>query len=177
LQPNIPLYKFSPHSTPLRTPHTHTPPLISSCCGARHSLSHWGQTRQFISGSGSIGRQATGLWTAPAPVFWGPAWRRSFHLLHMCRQPRSSLCSLFGWWFSLWELTGVHVSWLYWSFCEIPVLFGLRNPFSNFSSGLLELRLMFRCESLHLFPLAAGWSFLENSFTRFLSGSMTEYHQ
>jgi len=43
-------------------------------------------------------------------------------LLHMCRGPWTSLCMVFGWWLSLWELWGV---WL----VDIVVLpMGLQTP-------------------------------------------------
>jgi hypothetical protein len=48
-------------------------------------------------------------------------------LLHMCRGFWSSPCMLFGWWLSLWELPGVHVSWHYCS------SYGVATPFSSFS--------------------------------------------
>lgn len=49
------------------------------------------------------------------------------HLLHMCSGPRSSLYSLFGWWFSFCEPPRVQVSWFCWSSCGVPVFFGPLN--------------------------------------------------
>ena len=63
-----------------------------------------------------------------------------------------------------------------WIFLWSPVLFGSLILSPNSSVGLLQLHLLFGCESLHLFPLAVGWSLSEDSYARFLSGSITEYH-
>jgi hypothetical protein len=45
--------------------------------------------------------------------------------------------------------------------------------FSNFSTRLPELHLMFGCGSLHLFTLAARWSLSEDSYARLLSVTIT----
>ena len=55
-------------------------------------------------------------------------------------------------------------------------LSGSLNTSPNSSARLLELCLMFGCESLHLFQSAAGWSLSEDSYARLLFVSITEYH-
>jgi hypothetical protein len=61
-------------------------------------------------------------------------------------------------------------------FCGVPVLFLSLNPSPNSSIRLPKLHLMFGCESLYLFPLAAGWSLSNGSYAGLLSGSIAEYH-
>jgi hypothetical protein len=39
-----------------------------------------------------------------------------------------------------------------------------------------KLHLMFGCRSLHVFPLATGWSLSEDSYAGLLSASIIEYH-
>ena len=56
-----------------------------------------------------------------------------------------------------------------WGSCPLPVSWS----FLNSSTGLPELHLMFGCESLHLFPLAALWSLSEVRYARLLSASIT----
>lgn len=61
-----------------------------------------------------------------------------------------------------------------WSFCNIPISFissGFLSPSPNSYTTFPELNLMFGCGSLHLFGSGA-----ENSYGRFLSASITEYH-
>jgi hypothetical protein len=119
------------------------------------------------STGGQEGRKATDSGTDPAPVA-----DQASHMLHMWRGPRSSPCSLFGWWFRLWESSRVQVSWLCGCFCRVTVLVGLLNPL-NSSIRLPELHLLFGCVSLYLFwsPVAS-----EDSYARILSASITEYH-
>ena len=63
----------------------------------------------------------------------------------------------------------VKVSVLCWSSYGVPVLFSSLNHSPNFSLKLLELHLMFRSESLQLFPLTASWNLSNNSCAMFLS--------
>jgi hypothetical protein len=56
------------------------------------------------------------------------------------------------------------------------VLFRFLNPSPSSFIRLLEFYLMFGYEFLHLFPLAARWSYSEDSYVRFLSARITEYH-
>ena len=98
------------------------------------------------------------------------------HLLHMCGGPRSNLgYSLVGGSDSgspqgsrLIDSVGLLV--------ESLSFFWSLNPSPNSSIRLPELHLMLGCGSLHLFPLAAGWSLLENSYAKLLCVSIIEYH-
>ena len=49
--------------------------------------------------------------------------------LYMCRRPRSNLCILFGWWFSLCEPLWAQVSWPCRSSCGILDHSGSHFPF------------------------------------------------
>jgi hypothetical protein len=53
--------------------------------------------------------------------------RQDNSLLHMCWGPWTSPCTLFGWWVSLWELWGVHISWHLWSSYWVAI------PLSSFN--------------------------------------------
>ena len=72
----------------------------------------------------------------------------------MCQEPQTALYSL-GWWFSLWEISGILVNW--W----LVFLWGC-HPLSSFnispntSIGVLNLWPMLGCEYLHLSHSAAN---------------------
>jgi len=89
-----------------------------------------------VMGMKSTGRQQSQEQRLPQ-LLRDPHEDQAAHLLHMFGKPRSSLCWLFGWWFSLWVSPRVQVSWLCWSSCGISVL--------NFSIRFPKLHLMFRC--------------------------------
>ena len=56
------------------------------------------------------------------------------------------------------------------------VLLGSLNLSPNFSVRLSKLHLVIGYESLHLFLLAAGWNLSKDSYARFLTVSIIEYH-
>lgn len=142
-------------------PYFHT----SSCYKTKHILSHWSQIRLF-QGVRATGRQADSrLRDSPCYNFGDKLHEdRAAHLLHIFRGLRSTSCFLFG---DIWEPLRVQVNWLYWSSCWLSVLLGSFKPFPNSSFGLPKLSLMFGCESLHCFPLAARLSLSEVFFLIF----------
>ena len=125
--------------------------------------------------AGSTGRQASNTFRdSPTSVIGEPYEDSAAHLLHICRGPRSNLCSTFGWRFSLWETPFPGQLTLFiiqWKLCPLQV------PQYSPSSSLRfsALHLMFQCESLHPFPLACGKSISEYSYARFQSASIVEY--
>jgi hypothetical protein len=84
--------------------------------------------------------------------------RQGIPQLHMCQEPQTSLCTLFGWWLSLWELPEVQVNWQYWSFYRVAILFSSFNPSPNYLIGVLDLLPVLGCEYLYLSQLTAGWT-------------------
>ena len=69
-----------------------------------------------------------------------------------------------------------YVSLCCWFSYGVSVLFWLLIPFHTLPIRLHELHLMFGCEFLHVLPLAASWNFSEDSYAKFLSVSVIEYH-
>jgi hypothetical protein len=99
------------------------------------------------------------------------------YLLHMRRGPGSIPCMLSGWWFGLHKPFRAQVHCRCRSSCDILNLSGSFNPSSLLpSTRFPELPVMFGCGSLQLFPLASGGSLSEDSYARFLSTSIAEYH-
>jgi len=88
--------------------------------------------------------------------------------------PWTSVCMLFAWWLSLWELQEVQVSWYLLVFqwgCHLLQL----QSFPNSSIRVNYLNPMVRCKYLYLSQSAAG-SFSEDSHAKLLSAS-TAQHQ
>ena len=109
------------------------------------------------------------------------------YLLHMRRGPGFSPSSFGGCEASVssneYRLVGLHkpfraqVHCRCRSSCDILNLSGSFNPSSLLpSTRFPELPVMFGCGSLQLFPLASGGSLSEDSYARFLSTSIAEYH-
>jgi hypothetical protein len=91
-------------------------------------------------------------------------------LLHICRGTRFTPCSLFGWWFSLWEPKGL----------RLVDSVGLSvEPLSSLDSLVLPPT----PTQDSLFPynvwlwvhFSAGWSLSEDSYAMLLSASITKY--
>jgi hypothetical protein len=73
----------------------------------------------------------------PSSSCWGdPLEDQAVHLLHMCRGPRYSWCTLCGLWFSLCTPSLVEISRLCWSSCGVPISTRALNPSLNFSMRL-----------------------------------------
>ena len=79
------------------------------------------------------------------------------------RQGSPLLYMLFGWWLSLWELSGVQVSWHCWSSYVVAIPFSSFNPSPNSSIGICKLSPMLGGGYLHLVQLAAGKNLSEDS--------------
>jgi hypothetical protein len=134
----------------------------------RHILSHRGQTGSPVRGTGATGSQQSQGKPLPQMLV-DPFEDQPANLLHMCEEPRSSPCLLFGWWFSLWEAPRVQVSCLCWSSCGVPISCEFLSPSRNSSTRLPELHLTFGCGSLHLFQSAPGGTLSEDSNAGLLS--------
>jgi hypothetical protein len=98
-----------------------------------------------------------------------PHENQAAHLLQICRGPRSSPSMFPGYWPSVCEPSWAQIGWICRSsYCVLDPSGSLNSiPYS--SAGLPELRLMFGCGFLHLFPSTAGWSLSGDSCARFLS--------
>jgi hypothetical protein len=81
-----------------------------------------------------------------------------------------------GWWPKLCELQCFQVSWLYGCFCGVLDPSNLLSSIPHSSTRLPGNHLMFGCGSLHLPPSAAEGSLSGDSYARFLSASIAEYH-
>jgi len=104
------------------------------------------------------------------PLFRGEkkreAWRRAVWCqkqtgspwLYMCWGPHISWCALSGWWFSVWEILGVQVSWEYWSSYRV-LLLSFVQLFHNSTTGITIFCPLVGCKYLHLTLLAACWAF------------------
>jgi hypothetical protein len=159
----------TPHGSPTSTS-TSTPHQVAAGLGVSSPTE--ARLGSLVRGRGVTDRQATRLRDSPCSSCWGTLMKTKLLTCYICAGVLglACVCSLFGWWFRLWEPPRVQVSWLCWPSCRFSVLFAFFNPAPT------KLHLMFVCESLHLFPLAAGWSLSEDSYIRFLSVSITEYH-
>lgn len=90
--------------------------------------------------------------------------------LHFCciftKGPPSSPYMSFGcWWLRFWELPGVQICWLCWSFCGIPIISRL-SIHSPTSIDVPNPCIMFDYWYRHLFQSAAGHSLSEGSYAR-----------
>ena len=71
------------------------------------------------------------------PVSWGLGAssltepRPSSPLLYMCWGPHISCCMLPGWWFSVWEISGVQVNWDGWPSYRVSLLLIFFQLFPN----------------------------------------------
>jgi hypothetical protein len=54
----------------------------------------------------------------------------------MCQGPLTSSCLLLSWWFSVWEISGVWVSWDCLSFCGVALLLSFFQPFLNSTTSV-----------------------------------------
>jgi hypothetical protein len=88
LQPNISALPKNTSILPLHlTLHSPYPsyPTHQSCCGTRHILSHWSQTRlSFRGAEPQADKKATGSGTAPVPVVWGPLMKTKLFICYNC---------------------------------------------------------------------------------------------
>jgi hypothetical protein len=57
-------------------------------------------------------------------------------LLWMCWEPHVSWCMLPGGWFSIWQISGVQVSWDCWSSYGVALLLSFFQPFPNSTTGV-----------------------------------------
>jgi hypothetical protein len=128
-----------------------THPGTSSHCKTRYILSHWDKTAQLGKQDPHAGNR---IRDSPCSSCWWTCMKTMLYIWYIYEgKARSSLWILFGWWFSLWELSRVHVSWLCWSSCGVPISSRSHNPFPNSYTILPKLCLMFGCESLHFCQL------------------------
>jgi hypothetical protein len=110
------------------------------------------------------GRQATASGTVSAPAIGELTETTcSTFATYVGDGAISFPCLLFGWWFSLWEHPGPR---LVDSVGLLVESLSFSDP--QFLSQLLHKTLRAPsnvwCESLHLVPLAAGWSLSEDSY-------------
>jgi hypothetical protein len=68
------------------------------------------------------------------PVSWGlgasslDESRHGHPLLYVCWEPHISWCMLSDWWSSVWEISGVQISWDCWSSYRVALLFSFFQP-------------------------------------------------
>jgi hypothetical protein len=130
-----------------------------------------------VRGTGSTDRQQSqGI--APAPVVGEPTWRLSCNILHMYRGELgpAHVCFFIGssvsrspQGYRLVDSVGLLVESL------SPPGPSVLSPSLPHDHPKPPDPQKFERESLHHLPLAAGWSFSEDSYTRLLSASITEY--
>ena len=77
----------------------------------------------------------------------------------MSSGPHISWCRLTGLWLSVWERSGVHVSWDYRSFNRFALLFSFFQLFSSSTNGVLSLFPLLQNKYLHLTLSASWWVF------------------
>jgi hypothetical protein len=98
-------------------------------------------------------------------VFWGlgasspTESRPSSPLLYMCWGPHISWCLLPGWWLSVWEISGVQVSWDCWFSYRVTLLVSFFQLFPNSTTGIPGFCPLVGCKYLHLTLSAACWPF------------------
>jgi hypothetical protein len=114
-------------------------PYPGTSSGARHILSHWGQTRQ--SSYKDIPHKGNSFGTAPCSICSRPPWRpscTSATYVWWCLGP-VHVCSLIG--VQSLRTPRVQDSWLCWSSCGVPFHFWLVIQRASFmgSRGLWPL--------------------------------------
>jgi len=85
--------------------------------------------------------------------------RPGSHLLYMCWGPHLSWCMLPGWWSSVWEISGVQVSWDCWSSYRVALLLIFFQIFPNSTRGVSSFCSLVECTYLHLTLSVACWGF------------------
>jgi hypothetical protein len=65
------------------------------------------------------------------------AWPGS-SLLYMWQGPQTSYCMLPSWYFSVWEISGVQVSWVCWSSYGVSFFLSFFQPFPNSTTWVLD---------------------------------------
>jgi hypothetical protein len=76
-------------------------------------------------------------------------------LLYVCQGPPISWCMLPGWWLSIWEISGVQVSWDCWIPYGVALLLSFFQHFPNSTTGVPSFCPKFGCQYLHLSQSAA----------------------
>jgi hypothetical protein len=76
-------------------------------------------------------------------------------LLYMCWGPHFSWCMLPDWWFSVWAILGVQVSWDCWYSSRVTLLLSFFQSFPNSTKGVTSFCPLVGCKYLHLTPSAA----------------------
>jgi hypothetical protein len=74
----------------------------------------------------------------------------------MCRGPQTSSCMWPGW-LSVWEISGVWVSWDCWSFYGVTLLLNFFQPFPNSTIGVPNFSPMVGCEYQDLMVFCCDW--------------------
>jgi hypothetical protein len=79
-------------------------------------------------------------------------------LLYMCWGTHINWCVLPGWWLSVWEVSGVQVSWECWSSYRVSLL-SFFHLIPNSTTGVPGFCPLVGCKYLHLTPSGACWAF------------------
>ena len=71
-------------------------------------------------------------------------------LLYVCWGPDTSWYILPGWWVSVWDISGIQVSWDCWSFYGVALLLSFYQPFPNSTTGVPGFCPLVGCTYMHL---------------------------
>jgi hypothetical protein len=111
----------------------------------------------------------------------GTHMKTKLYICYICAGAKvfiQALVCFFFFWLIVQSLGAprVQVSWFCCSSCAVPTPSRFLGPSQNPSTRLSELCPTFGCGCLRLFQSSAGWRVSADSYTRFLSASITEYH-
>ena len=139
-------------------------PLITTSPQHTHQVALELGTSSPTEGMGSTGSQAGNkLRHSPCSSCSGTCMRSKLLICYICAGGLGPICAH--------SVVGDSVS----GSPQVSRLFNSVDlPVESISCLVPQSQLF--CKTLHLFPLAAGWSLSEDSYARFLSASITEYH-
>ena len=128
-------------------------------CGSQAVHTEWILGFLHLLGQGCLGLDILSNFSLTSQLIYEGKTGGIILPISMCQGLHISWYMLPVWWLSVWEISGVQVSWDFWSSYRTTLLHSFFQAFLNLTTGVTRFCPLVGCKYLHLTFSVACWAF------------------